>query len=169
MPDKGTQPNLNAEIVPLVTIDAFCRDNNIEHVDLIKIDAEGSDADVVDGAAETIESRGVWMVTIEGGSMCMGDDQWLMGDGLVERLNSYGFDCYANGQGVAMYRLTHCFHPRLCDIFKPPSPPQNSNVYCVSRIKAPELATLLLKSSAHQQAKHFKTKQEFMERYQEDA
>lgn len=43
------------EIVPVTTIDAFVREQNLPHVDFIKIDTEGFEKEILEGAIETIK------------------------------------------------------------------------------------------------------------------
>tara|TARA_Y200000002_G_scaffold381443_1_gene395497 strand:+ start:1080 stop:1865 length:786 start_codon:yes stop_codon:yes gene_type:complete len=41
--------------IQVVTIDGFCRENNIKEIDLLKIDAEGFEKEVIHGALQTIK------------------------------------------------------------------------------------------------------------------
>lgn len=51
--------------VPITSIDQFCSSRNINHVDIIKIDAESSDIEVIKGSFETLKERKVKMITYE--------------------------------------------------------------------------------------------------------
>lgn len=55
--------------VPCITLDQFCVQENIAHIDVLKIDTEGHDLSVLLGAAETLKNRGVSFVHIEFNSM----------------------------------------------------------------------------------------------------
>jgi FkbM family methyltransferase len=46
-----------ADDVPTTTIDDFCRDNKIQRVDLIKIDTDGHELEVLQGARETLSKN----------------------------------------------------------------------------------------------------------------
>jgi FkbM family methyltransferase len=49
--------NSPPEVVRVLTIDEFCRDQGIERVDLIKTDTEGHELDVLEGARETLRNH----------------------------------------------------------------------------------------------------------------
>ena len=55
--------------VRVISVDDFCRDRQIDRVDLLKIDTEGYEYDVLRGASETIDSRGVRWIQFEFNSM----------------------------------------------------------------------------------------------------
>lgn len=66
---KNTQrPPRKSILVPVTTIDKFCEERNLQTVDIIKIDAKGGDINVIKGAANTIMTRKVKMITAELGS-----------------------------------------------------------------------------------------------------
>jgi FkbM family methyltransferase len=46
-----------AELTQVLTIDDFCRDNAIDRLDFIKIDTDGHELDVLEGARETLRNR----------------------------------------------------------------------------------------------------------------
>jgi FkbM family methyltransferase len=51
--------------VERTTIDCFCDANAVDRLDLLKIDTEGHEAEVLDGARETLAHRGVRLVFLE--------------------------------------------------------------------------------------------------------
>lgn len=59
--DSGTKHNVHggfvksSENVPSTTIDLFCRDNNLSRLDLIKIDTDGHEFEVLQGAKESLK------------------------------------------------------------------------------------------------------------------
>ncbi|OAI44847.1 hypothetical protein AYO42_00600 [Rhizomicrobium sp. SCGC AG-212-E05] len=55
--------------VPCITLDQFCEQEKVSHIDVLKIDTEGHDLSVLEGAAQTLKSRGVSFVHIEFNSM----------------------------------------------------------------------------------------------------
>lgn len=55
--------------VPCITLDQFCKQENVPHIDVLKIDTEGHDLSVLQGAAQTLKCRGVSFVHIEFNSM----------------------------------------------------------------------------------------------------
>ncbi|MDA0204994.1 MAG: FkbM family methyltransferase [Acidobacteria bacterium] len=68
----GTQPVATDEIVAqqsveVETLDAFCRRKGIDRIDYLKIDAEGSDLDVLLGAQRLLSDGSIYMVECECG------------------------------------------------------------------------------------------------------
>lgn len=55
------------EEVELETIDGFCGDNNIDHIDYLKIDTEGGDLDVLKGADRMLARHQIDVVEVEAG------------------------------------------------------------------------------------------------------
>ena len=51
--------------VECTTVDRFCVDHDLERLDLLKIDTEGHEREVLQGAAETLERRAVRFVFLE--------------------------------------------------------------------------------------------------------
>ena len=45
------------ETVNVVTIDNFCKKNNIKKIDLLKIDTEGHEAEVLEGASKMLKKN----------------------------------------------------------------------------------------------------------------
>jgi len=56
-----------SETVRIETIDAYCRENSIQTIDLLKIDVEGHELDVLAGAKDTLHSGIVRFLTFEFG------------------------------------------------------------------------------------------------------
>lgn len=60
--------------VPVTTLDAYCAENAIAHVNLLKIDAEGSDHDVLRGSARMLAGKHVDFVYCEFNSLSPSPD-----------------------------------------------------------------------------------------------
>jgi len=61
--------------VPILTLDEYLKDNKIEYVDLMKIDVEGFEPNVIEGARIAIESRKIHSILLEF------NKDWLEGNG----------------------------------------------------------------------------------------
>jgi FkbM family methyltransferase len=55
------------EIVDIRTLDGYCRDHEITKIDLLKVDVEGHEMDVFNGAIDYLKSRRVSLVMFEFG------------------------------------------------------------------------------------------------------
>ena len=56
-----------SEKVKISTIDAYCSDHRIDHIDLLKVDVEGHELDVLDGGKTMFSRSAIDMVTFEFG------------------------------------------------------------------------------------------------------
>lgn len=56
-----------SERVQISTVDAYCMDHRIDHIDLLKIDVEGHELDVLNGATQMFRKSAIDMVTFEFG------------------------------------------------------------------------------------------------------
>ena len=63
----GIRPPEATETVALETLDRFCEQNGVERIDFLKIDAEGHDVDVLEGARESLRKGIVTIVQFEYG------------------------------------------------------------------------------------------------------
>ena len=59
--------NLNFENVNVISLDIFCKNNNIKKIDLIKIDVEGFEKEVIEGGYKTIQDIKPKYIQIEYG------------------------------------------------------------------------------------------------------
>lgn len=81
---------LGSEEVQVETLDDFVRANNLDRIDLLKIDAEGFDLEVLRGASATLESKSIRFVMIEVGFQ-PGDDRHPLFDTTRNMLKPHGF------------------------------------------------------------------------------
>lgn len=61
----STAPTTSTEPVELITADEFCQSHNIGHIDLLKIDAEGHDMMVIEGARGLLSRKAIGVVQFE--------------------------------------------------------------------------------------------------------
>jgi len=51
--------------VQTITLDDFCSNNNIDHIDILKLDVQGSELDVLKGSKEILERGKISLINIE--------------------------------------------------------------------------------------------------------
>jgi FkbM family methyltransferase len=94
------QPNTSEEIA-VSTVDAYCAEHGVEQIDLLKIDTEGHELQVLEGAAALIGAGKVGLVLFEFG-----------GCNIDSRTYFYDFyNFFARYPDASIYRLTpsgHC-------------------------------------------------------------
>ena len=78
-----------ADAVRLISGDAFCRDNGIEKIDLLKVDTEGHELAVFKGLAQMLSERKVELLQFEYGSTWLDSRTQLLD--AFELLGSYGY------------------------------------------------------------------------------
>lgn len=83
-------PNSNTSIVvDVITGDDFCDGSNINHIDLLKIDAEGFDYFVLAGFDQMLRRQSVDVIQFEYGIWALGT-KWLLYD-FYEMLEGFGY------------------------------------------------------------------------------
>ena len=89
------QPNMSEEIA-VSTVGDYCAEHGVEHIDLLKIDAEGHELQILEGAAALIGGGKVDLVLFEFGG-CNIDSRTYFQD---------FFNFFANYPEASIYRLT---------------------------------------------------------------
>jgi len=79
-----------SEVVNVNTIDNYCREKKIGHIDLLKIDVEGHELDVLNGAAQNLSGGKIKMISFEFGG-CNIDSRTFFKD-YYYFLKQYGFN-----------------------------------------------------------------------------
>jgi FkbM family methyltransferase len=82
------------ETVEMQTLDGFCHDHNIGHIDFLKIDTEGHDLEVLKGATRLLQSARVSAIQVEAG-MNPGNDWHVPMEALKGFLESMGYYLFA--------------------------------------------------------------------------
>jgi FkbM family methyltransferase len=85
----------HCERVPIDTVDHYCEVKNIGFIDLLKIDVEGHELDVLDGAGSMLRKKAIGKVSFEFGG-CNIDTRTFFKD----------FFCYFQKQHYRLYRIT---------------------------------------------------------------
>jgi FkbM family methyltransferase len=73
----GTGGTKKVETVRLNTVDEYCRQNHISHIDLLKVDAEGHDLNVLDGARGMLAGHAISILQIEYNHRWIGARRYL--------------------------------------------------------------------------------------------
>lgn len=81
-----------SEDVSIDTLDDYCRANNIEDIDLLKLDVEGHEFDVLEGSKEMLKRKMIKMISFEFGG-CNIDTRTFLRD-FYYLLNEFGFLIY---------------------------------------------------------------------------
>ncbi|MGE4267712.1 MAG: FkbM family methyltransferase [Deferribacterales bacterium] len=93
-----TQP-ANTQECRVLTIDGYCRENGIGHINLLKIDVQGFENEVLKGAAEMIGAGRVDIILTE-----------LSFDDLYGKGNSfYALESHIIPFGYALYDISHIY------------------------------------------------------------
>jgi FkbM family methyltransferase len=91
--------------VSQVTLSKWVEDNSISHIDYLKIDVEGFDANVIHGAAGMLRKGVVDMLSFEYHELNLWRSQESL-KGISEELDSWGYDTYYIGD-FHLYRLNN--------------------------------------------------------------
>lgn len=93
--------------VPTVSIDKFILDNNIEGLQILKIDTEGNDPRVLLGAARTLAIMKPSYLFFEN----HGIGQWSTFDlkDIIDYLDNLSYDCYWATRIGSLVRITSCW------------------------------------------------------------
>lgn len=123
--------------VRVATVDELVREHRLGRIDILKIDTEGFDPLVLQGAAQTLAARQVALLEFE----YHGINHWAATPlrGIVEQLDGQGFECFLKSfSELGSYvRLTGCFHEHY-------EFHRWSNVVCSHRAEAAEVTLFLL-------------------------
>jgi hypothetical protein len=130
-------------------VDLFCKQNNIATVDVLKVDAEGHDTGVIEGAQETLATRNVGFVLFEMGETMLACEK------AFDRLEKLGFVCFSPTRSTSepLVILSHgCFVSESgwkngggtwdASVNK-----VGGNAYCVHQERQPGLYRSLLEAS----------------------
>jgi FkbM family methyltransferase len=157
---KRRPENIQFIEVPLLTIDVFVQEQGLSTVDVIKVDAEGSDIEVIQGGFETILNKDVKVITFEC-TDCLIKERYEPFFQMIDE--QYGFDCYLHGINQIVVKMTgdcwdysrefykpRCKHVRKCPYYLHKKNDHqwsrgaiDSNAYCIHRSRAAVLHGLV--------------------------
>lgn len=128
--DSRTSLRNGVAVVPvnMTTVDEFVDRYNIEHVDILKIDAEGSDNAVLEGSKRLIRNS-VSMFVFEAQSPSV-----AMTTAMIEEYDQLGFSCYSTTK-YGLFKWNGGCMPDGDAAVK-----NKGNIFCVSRSRAPLLS-----------------------------
>ena len=93
--------------VPMDTIDAFCGDHDIQHIDLLKMDTQGAELMVIEGAAKMLRSGAIRLIYSEVQFLQLYEGAALA-DQITAKLRQFGYDLHN------FYNLHHNHRGQLC-------------------------------------------------------
>ncbi|MEM6532618.1 MAG: FkbM family methyltransferase [Myxococcota bacterium] len=99
---ESMDTRLTVYSVPVTTLDIYCRDHGVQHIDFLKIDAEGYDLNVLEGAQDLLNRQGIDVFVFEFASGWAATKRYLWE--AVEFLDSFP------------YRLFHLYNGFLCPL-----------------------------------------------------
>jgi len=111
MVDKDTMTGIGTVYVNGSSVAAFFQEHALTQVDVLKIDAEGFDPLVLDGAYSVLAKDGVRVLMFEYHGLGVWKSRASL-QVVVERLDVYGWDCYLDG-APELTRLTRCWTSSL--------------------------------------------------------
>lgn len=89
---------IKSEICDITTLDTFCGKNGIDDIDLIKIDVQGFENDVLDGAKDAIANKKIKIILIE----IIFDDQYGGN-------SFYNIESRLLKHGYVLYDISHIY------------------------------------------------------------
>lgn len=89
---SGLNPQQQKETIVLETIDNYCKANNICNIDFMKVDVEGHEFDVFNGATRMLENNRIKTIQFEYGGCCI-DAKVLLKD-IFEYLIGYRYKLF---------------------------------------------------------------------------
>ena len=117
------------ELVPVITIDSFVKNERLKNpsftLDVLKIDSEGNDNKVINGAMETIKES-VKLLTFEGGGGVTFSYE------LSEQLDKMGYSCYSTSRAGLFKWNSDC---TVREYFGGLRQKDKGNIFCVNRIR----------------------------------
>ena len=106
-PDGGDVYS-RGRFVDATTVDRWLLEHGIESLDVLTIDTEGHDPAVLRGADALLARGGAAVVEFE--THYMRDWNVTLLKDVVDRLDSFGYDCYFQQRFATVLRLTGCWH-----------------------------------------------------------
>lgn len=91
--NKGGRPLERVETIHLCRLDDFCNERNIKHIHLLKMDVEGHEMMVLEGARELLRSDSVDFIQFEFGA-CNVDSRTYLRDFYNLLCEEFGYELY---------------------------------------------------------------------------
>ena len=108
------------------SLDEFITKREIPHIDFLKIDVEGHDADVLEGADHLLKEHRVTVLKFEYGTLWSGDQKpHRLLSQVISKLDNYSYACYFEGKNAFLKLTQSCWSETLETRFW-------SNVFCFS-------------------------------------
>lgn len=101
----------NTEMIEAKTLDQFVSENKIEKIRFMKVDCEGAEKVIVEGAIESLKTHKIEFMAVEFHMPILSEAQvW----GLDALIRSFGYDLTEAGNGIWVYHL-----PGLAEALSP--------------------------------------------------
>lgn len=118
------------EEVKMTSIDSLFTEERMEALDILKIDTEGNDNKVLNGAANVI-ANAAGMFTFEGGKSVQ------FTKAMIKKYDSLGFSCYSTSRAGLFKWNGGCMYEKYMGGF---NAKDKGNIFCINRHRAPMAA-----------------------------
>jgi FkbM family methyltransferase len=100
---NSPRPDSSQVTVRVTTLDQFCEEHGVRHIDFLKTDTEGYELEVLKGATRLLREKRIGAIYVECAvARC---DRHVSATDLLEFLKAYGFRLYG------LYEQAHYFEP----------------------------------------------------------
>lgn len=94
-PETGKEyvPIVTTELIRTVSLDSFCKEQNIEKIDYLKLDVEGAESDALQGSVDLLKRQAIRFIQFEiSRKMLEGLDR--KAEDTFQLLHQYGYECH---------------------------------------------------------------------------
>lgn len=102
---KHLSKEVNTKKITVISLDEYCQNNNIEKIDILKVDVEGHEDKVFEGAKKLLKIKNIKFIIFEHSAILL-EKQDKTGKSIIRLLEENNYDIYRmNGEKVTEYTI----------------------------------------------------------------